>query len=560
MNSFKFFNEALKLSENTKDSYFLFFTKLNLGNAYYYSEDFTLAEKYYLSSLKDLYKTGLSDYTYFNNILNNLGVINAVKGNFLKAESYFFKSLYYASKTGKIEDIGYSYNNLGELYFNMKYSERARIYYLLAMQYKIKSNIRKNIIDGILNYSYILYHLNNYDSSLYYLEKLNNLINEDYLIKEKKMLYYLKTCNFLKLNKKDSAFVYFNKYSEFTDKNQSLQLNEFYKKSIQNLELENKLKTDSLIKSIELKHKETQIKNQKNLTLLISVFLFTILVFTLLLFNRYKINVTQKNIIEKQKTELEEKNQNITQSIQYASRIQNSFLPSENRILTYFPKSYLIYFPRDIVSGDFYYILKKQDELFCAVADCTGHGVPGSLMSMLCFTTLNKVINEENISETHQILDRTRFLVSNTLNMEIMNLRDGMDVVLIKLNPHNGHLQYSGANRPLWIKRRNELIILKPDKQPVGYYEFSKPFTYQNFELIQHDRVYLFSDGITDQFHHQTGKKFTSNRLKELILGMENNVDISEEKNKIVNEFKLWKSVAEQTDDVCLLAFEYEKI
>jgi len=257
---------------------------------------------------------------------------------------------------------------------------------------------------------------------------------------------------------------------------------------------------------------------------------------------------------------LSEKNKEITDSINYAKKIQSAYLPPENTFHLLFKDAFLLFKPKDIVSGDFYWFYGLADGnnqlctiLHCAVADCTGHGVPGALMSVICGNALNETVVANKIFETDQILNEIRINVKRSLkSINYSGQKDGMDIALIKLNTETNELWYSGAYNPLWIKRGNEMLELAPDKQPIGVYDHEKDFTVQNVQLSKGDIIYLFSDGYADQFGGPKGKKFKYKQLNEL-LKANAHLTMPEQKQKLETAFENCRGELEQVDDVCVI-------
>lgn len=256
--------------------------------------------------------------------------------------------------------------------------------------------------------------------------------------------------------------------------------------------------------------------------------------------------------LEQQKRLVEEKNEEIVDSIQYAKFIQEALLPSENDIKSAFPESMIYYAPKDIIAGDFYWFEKRKDSYWIAVADCTGHGVPGAMVSVLCVNAMNQTCFETDITETGKFLDSVKEKVVKTLTKESRSVKDGMDISLCKYHPETNTLEWSGANNPLWILREEEVIILSPDKQPIGFYEDSKAFSTQTFICQKNDLLVLFSDGYADQFGGPKNKKFKYATLKTLL---QEHKDLSMDQlhERLKTTFENWKGNLEQTDDVCLL-------
>ncbi len=259
--------------------------------------------------------------------------------------------------------------------------------------------------------------------------------------------------------------------------------------------------------------------------------------------------------IKEQKQQIEYKNKEVTDSINYAQRIQKAILPSHRLIESYLPKSFVVYLPKDIVSGDFYWVEKKLNKVFFAVGDCTGHGVPGAMMSVIGQNALNRVINEFGITKPSEILNKLSTLVEEAFSKSGSDMRDGMDITLCSLDTVSNHLEYAGANNPLYIYSESDLKEIKATKQPIGRFESKINFVNHEVKLKANDVVYLFTDGIADQFGGPDGKKYKYKRLRKLLL---QNYDKShsEQKNIIITDFVEWKGKNEQVDDVCLMGIK----
>ena len=264
--------------------------------------------------------------------------------------------------------------------------------------------------------------------------------------------------------------------------------------------------------------KDAQIESDQNR---IRFFLIgTVLLILLLGFIIYFLAQKNKNnkllseqnlLIEEQRSSLREKQKEIIDSINYAKRIQGAILPKSPELQRALKKGFVLYLPKDIVSGDFYWMYEiDTSNYLVAVADCTGHGVPGAMVSVVCNNALNRSVNEYKLREPAAILDKTRELVVQEFEQKDDKVRDGMDISLININVDNGEVSWAGANNPLWVIRKMDgeinLIETKADKQLVGFSEMMRPFTNHQMRLLPNDRLFLFSDGFVDQFGGEKGK------------------------------------------------------
>lgn len=262
-----------------------------------------------------------------------------------------------------------------------------------------------------------------------------------------------------------------------------------------------------------------------------------------------------EKLVHEQKMELQEKNKETTDSINYAQHIQRAILPSQEFIDSHLPESFVVYLPKSIVSGDFYWVLEKDGFLFFAVCDCTGHGVPGAMMSVIAQNILNRIVFGFNLKKPSDILDKASELMEATLAQGGGGMRDGMDIALCAWNKKTMMLEYAGANNPLYLISDNELKEFKATKAPIGKFEARVPFINNTMQLKKGDVIYLFSDGMADQFGGPDGKKFKYKALKELLLTIHQQPK-SEQKNTISSVFNNWKGNYEQVDDVCLMGIK----
>lgn len=265
--------------------------------------------------------------------------------------------------------------------------------------------------------------------------------------------------------------------------------------------------------------------------------------------------VRQKEEIEKQRDEIAEKNQSITDSIEYASRIQKAVLPSNEFAKEILPEHFILFRPRDIVSGDFYWMTRKDNLLVMIAADCTGHGVPGAFMSMLGVSFLNEIVNRHEITTAGAILTQLRADVKKTLGQEGKEgeAKDGMDIALCIMDLDHMKLQYAGAYNPFYLFRNNELMEIKADRMPIGIYIKEKEsFTNNEIDLQKDDVFYIFSDGFQDQFGGEDGQKYKTKNFKQLLLEIHNK-PMAEQREILNTTIDQWRGKWEQVDDIIIM-------
>ena len=258
--------------------------------------------------------------------------------------------------------------------------------------------------------------------------------------------------------------------------------------------------------------------------------------------------------IKRQKNEIETQKEEIMDSIHYAQRIQNAILPSPERIRKILPENFILFLPRDIVSGDFYWMTRQGDHSVFAVADCTGHGVPGAFMSMLGVSFLNEIVNNTSELKANIILEQLRILVKTTLSQSDKGeSKDGMDIALCILNHKKLNLQYAGAFNPLYLIRNNELREFKADRMPIGFYHgYEANFTNHELKLKKSDCLYIFSDGYIDQIGGEIGKKFLSKTMKDILLSIYQE-PMLKQKEILLNTLKHWMGDFQQVDDILMI-------
>lgn len=259
-----------------------------------------------------------------------------------------------------------------------------------------------------------------------------------------------------------------------------------------------------------------------------------------------------KTIGKLEQSNIEKENllREITDSISYAKTIQNTILPSDKKVSELLPESFVLYLPKDIVAGDFYWLGRFGKKILFAACDCTGHGVPGAMVSVICYNALNRALKEHGLIDPGKILDKCREIVINEFEKSEEGVKDGMDIALCSLE--GNQLKYAGANNPLWIVRNGEIIETKANHQPIGQFDTPEPYHTHIFELMKEDLVYIFSDGYADQFGGPKGKKLLYKRFKQLLLDISTQ-SMPQQRKALEQAFNDWKGQLEQVDDICVI-------
>jgi serine phosphatase RsbU (regulator of sigma subunit) len=272
-----------------------------------------------------------------------------------------------------------------------------------------------------------------------------------------------------------------------------------------------------------------------------------------------KVFERTQEVIEKS-SKLELAYREIKDSITYAKRIQESILPSEELITKVFSNSFIFYRPKDIVCGDFYWFAQKGDEVILAAIDCTGHGVPGALMTVIGNSLLNQIVSTSTSTDPAVILNQLDKKLLETFQQHghASGTNDGMDAAIFRYRINKREITFAGAKRPLYMFKNGELIEVKGNKSPIGSFghEYDKLFTSHKLSVSNNDTVYLFSDGVQDQFGGEGGKKFMIKRFRELLAEIQP-LSMVEQAKKINKEMDRWQGQYEQTDDMLLIGIRF---
>ncbi|MBK7183760.1 MAG: SpoIIE family protein phosphatase [Bacteroidetes bacterium] len=425
------------------------------------------------------------------------------------------------------------------------------------MQFFIRDKDYFNLAEGYNGIGQNYLELKNADKTIENAQHAINVsIEHDYQLSIGTSYYLLAKAYSLKRDF-SQAFTYLEKYSIITDsiynEKNSRSINEMSAKYESD---KKELMIGSLEKDKALSNEK--LEQEKKFKIYLIVFCLMVAGFAFFLFRSNVEKKKTNNELSHAYKEIETKNKEIQDSINYAKRIQEAMLPEVSLLQKYFPEGFGLYMPKDVVSGDFYWFNELNENLYFAVADCTGHGVPGAFMSMISIDKLNQSLIDKKIDLPSKILSNVNNSIKNALKQNNVQTgsKDGMDIALCSYDKRTMTLNYAGANRPVWIIRNNDLIEQKPDKLSIaGYTEYDQQYTNRSIQLEKGDSVYVFTDGIVDQFGGPDGKKFMSKRLKELLIEI-NTKPMSEQELVLKGAIENWQGKLEQIDDILVLGMK----
>ncbi len=534
-----FYRKAIEVFKQLNDSIEIARTSLNIGiihtqllnNAILKEKDRQKVEEEYKSALKYLNQAyeifdRKNDKASLVKALINLAALNIEKGNYQESINLLNKAFEH------LKDLDYPAYSTGNVYYYLANANllagnhnKALEYINKSIDISKKANIKKNLAESYRLLSIINDSARNYKAAL---EALRD---------------------YLKL--KDEIW------------------NEQTNKLIQQFGIKEKEK-ELEIKEVRIKQQEAENRAQKLMIYALLIFALLVLVVIFLIFKQYREKKKANEILEAKNKLISEQKQQITDSIMYAKNIQLAVLPPLDNFSEYLNNYFILFKPRDIVSGDFYWIRSSDDgkKLYVAAADCTGHGVPGAFMSMLGISFLNEIISTYPDVQTEKTLDTLREKIINSLHK---SAKDGMDISLVKIDKEKGTVSFSGAYNPLYVIRSKDktplqadktmeegnyvLYEFKADRMPVGYSLKMKDFTSKTFGFEKDDILIMFSDGFADQFGGPSNSKYKYKNFKKLLLKLAS-LPMDKIKEELDREHENWKGENEQTDDVIVMGIK----
>ena len=554
-----YFQNAIKNAEILQDSGYLGFCYNNIGGINLGVENYEQAKKEFFIGLKYANNSTKNSVSLYNNL-----------GTLYKELRMFDSDLYYHNRTLKLREVkndtiglAYSYNNIALVYKHSGDFKAALEYLNKSLEIKKKVNDTKGIGGSYINIGSVYFLLNDYQKAYEY-ASLGMIYTDSVKAKTFALNGSETALKALLKMKSERAYELFELYDSLnTELNGEEILNNIEANQIkfdvankeQLLELE-KAKANQLSQSLIVK--EEKAKRLGFIIIAGVIGVIILIIFLIIVYKNFKKKKALSLSLEDQNVLIEQKNKDITDSINYAKKIQNSIMPDINEFGNLFQDSLIYYKPKDIVSGDFYWFQHFNNSIVFAAADCTGHGVPGAMMSVICVGALNHFTKKTDITDPETVLNFIDKEVNRSTNggSHEQRMADGMDIALCAYNKDNNTIKFSGANRPLVLIRNNEAIVYKGNKFPIGQdIGIEKVFTGETIQLEKNDTVYVFTDGIVDQFGGEKGKKLLFRRLKEFLLSIQA-LSFSEQKEKIDFFFNQWKGEEEQVDDVLLIGIK----
>lgn len=613
----EYYHRALEIYEQIGDNEGAASSFNNLGVLYSFQGDTTKAMFYHNESLR--LKKIIGDERGISLSLNNIGTIYKNKGRVFEALDCFEKSLRLCKKNDDQRGMAICYDNIGGIYYTEGYKQKAIDYYNKAYAIRMENGEYSGAAFSLNNIASVYISVGKLEEALKHADMSMKLAKEigfpmDIQNASESLYKIYRTKSDYK-----NALAYHELYVEMRDSlynanNERVIVTQGLKYEYEKAALKKSLENQKIqaIKDLQINERDAIIYQKETLFYAMLIGLLLMLYVLFISIRNYRRKQKDNELIQQQKTEVESQKQKIekqhhileetykeiSDSITYAKRIQQAILPPLENVRSQFTDNFVWYLPKNVVSGDFFWLEsfayptksfygegaetsdsreKFADEktIILAVADCTGHGVPGAMVSVVCHNALNRSVLEFGLTSPSAILDKTRDLVIETFEKSGSEVKDGMDISIVCIDPKSNQIRFAGANNNLYIIRDGllpeslgdrieislhdnhlcTLIELKADKQPIGRFSKAKPFAEINFTLQPDDQIYLFTDGLADQFGGPKGKKFKYQQFKEVLVRNHRNT-MQNQMTELNKVFENWRGELEQVDDICIIGFK----
>ncbi len=544
--------KALAIWEKIKNKRLSCVSNSDLGIAFFYQENYKNAVYYWENALKLNPDNKSLDYI---SDCTNLGQAYVALGDYDKATTWFKKTLaYYVNNKNSINYYINALSGVANIEFKKKHYSQALVYYNEVIKLRENLNTRNtDLALTYLNISSIYGELGKSKEALEYaLKGYQNALESD---DKSELLHAYNNLNtaYAKAGNYQKAYEFSQLYTNLKDSISGIESQKQINELDKQYQSEKKEKENQLLNK-QLEIQQIQGKQQQFFLIISAVILLLIAYLAFVLYRQNKQKQKANFKLELKNKIIEEQHKDIIDSINYAKRIQQAILKEEEHVSAHLPPHFILFKPKDIVSGDFYWALEKAEFLYITAADCTGHGVPGAFLTMLGISYLNEINACEEILSPAEILDKLRDKIVQELSRHGIT-KDGMDISLMRLNIKTNEIMWAGAFNPLWYVEGGILKEIKANKQPIGYVDDPKPFTNHSLRLNTNDTVYLFTDGFADQFGGPKGKKYKYKQFEDGLLA--NNHKPLEEQKQILNaSFVDWQGNLEQVDDVTVIGIK----
>lgn len=578
-----YYHRSLKINRELNEQQEVALSLNNIGSIYYYQKEYEKAINYYRDALMIEKEHGTKKGVA--RLYSNIGSIYKEQNKNDLAIDYFNQSIKIYTEIGYSKGLATSLSKKATIELSeLKDKNDKEALNKILTKHKQAFDLFDELKDNegkafsMCNISLTLEALGNYSEAKKYAENSFKIAKEiGYPESIKSAANILKNIAVLKKDFEE-AYLMQELYYQMQDSISNESIKEVTIQKQYQYEYEKKFIKDSLAtaeaeKIKDLKYNQ-EIKQQQTYVLVGFIGLLLMVVVALVIYRGYRLKKKSNHQLEEKNKLIEEKNKEITDSITYAKRIQEAILPASSLLNKHLKDGFVLYKPKDIVAGDFYWMHPVgNDTVLFAAADCTGHGVPGAMVSVVCHHALNRSVREYNLIDPGLILDKTReFVIDTFAQNNEFNVRDGMDIALCAINYKNQTLQFAGANNPLYIITTNDNTIsslphnckkeeeynttlyeIKGDKQPIGSYTNELfPFKTHQISINKNDMIYLFTDGYADQFGGEKGKKLKYKTFKKLLM-LNSTQKMNDQKSLLNKFFNEWKGEMEQVDDVCII-------
>ena len=541
----EYFPMALNIRMELNDKEGQATSYLNIGTVFQKEGWYEQALEQYERSL-NLYQS-LKHEAGKANCFNNLGGLCFEQNKNQLALDYYLKSEEIYREIGNYERLCTIYGNIGSIYHSMNDIDEAQKYYFKMLQLSRSLTLPEILAETYYSIGTFHSSINHLDSAIFYYGKAIEIAESSNLFE---ILYYV-------LEERSNLFAREERYRESYNDHVAYS---FVYDIVNNREKIQTFTQKSMQYEFDIQQQQEKYKSRILWILVIALSVGVLLVGTVVVMLNRSFEQKKKSneLLSKQNELLARKKEEITDSIRYASLIQKATLPTKEYSDGVLPEHFIFYKPRDIVSGDFYWVNRSEDCTIVVVADCTGHGVPGAIVSMLGISSLNKITSRMKEHKADEILNEMRYEIIRQLNpMGSDNIRqDGMDMAIVVIPDNSREIEYAGAYNPLYLVRNGELIEKKADRMPIGLHvKKNEPFTSNRFEYLPDDILYLFSDGYADQFGGADGSKFKTKNLKNLLLSI-NSYPMAEQALILEKTHQEWKGANAQVDDILVVGIK----